>query len=187
MTEKGFARFRSTCHFLQHSIKHSYTFRQGIVLLKCIKVHLMDIKSNINTKNLRWNKTCIILLVLRIKQLSNDLHKKLQALSLRIQTSKLLNIYAIATFKTSPPHIVPIYIKLEAASSNGIIVWYRAVRRAGLFGPRFGVRFVEMFPACTQLFHKIQGNDCFLSWRTFVVLTAMTSVSEVIVIFFRLF
>jgi len=38
----------------------------------------------------------------------------------------------------------------------------------------------------TKLFYNIQGNDFFLSWRRFVVLTAVTSVSEVIMICLQL-
>ena len=38
----------------------------------------------------------------------------------------------------------------------------------------------------TQLFYNIKSNDFSLSWRRFVVLTAVTSVSEVIVIFLQL-
>ena len=38
----------------------------------------------------------------------------------------------------------------------------------------------------TKLFYNIKRNAFFLSWRRFVVLTAVTSVSEVIVIFLQL-
>ena len=47
------------------------------------------------------------------------------------------------------------------------------------FGPISGLH--------TQLFYNIKSNDFFLSWRRFVVLTTMTAVSEVIVIFLQLF
>jgi len=38
----------------------------------------------------------------------------------------------------------------------------------------------------TKLFYNIKSNDFLLSWHRFVVLTAVTSVSEVIVIFLQL-
>jgi len=38
----------------------------------------------------------------------------------------------------------------------------------------------------TKVFYNIQSNDFFLSWRIFVVLIAVASVSEVIVIFLQL-
>ena len=37
-----------------------------------------------------------------------------------------------------------------------------------------------------MIFCNIKSNDFFLSWRTFVVLTAVMSVSEVIVTFLQL-
>ena len=46
------------------------------------------------------------------------------------------------------------------------------------FGPTSGLH--------TKLFYNIQIHNFFLSWRMFVVLTAVNSVSEVIVIFLRL-
>jgi len=54
--------------------------------------------------------------------------------------------------------------------------------RAGL-----GIKFVKIFRACIQkLFYNIKSNHFFVSWRRFVVLTAVTSVSEAIVIFLQL-
>ena len=57
--------------------------------------------------------------------------------------------------------------------------------RAGL-----GVKFVKIFRAnfepTYKTFYNIKSNNFFLSWRRFVVLTAVTSVSEVIVIFLQL-
>jgi len=39
---------------------------------------------------------------------------------------------------------------------------------------------------CIKIFYNIKSNDFFPSWRRFVALTAVTSVSEVIVIFLQL-
>jgi len=53
-----------------------------------------------------------------------------------------------------------------------------------------GVKFVKIFRAnfvpTYKTFYNIKINNFFLSWRRFVVLTAVTSVSEVIVIFLQL-
>jgi len=54
----------------------------------------------------------------------------------------------------------------------------------------FGLKFVKMFradfgPAYTSFFYTIQSNDFFRSWSTFYLLTVVTSVSEVIVIFIQ--
>ena len=50
-----------------------------------------------------------------------------------------------------------------------------------------GLEFVKVFRACIQNFFIALGVTIFfLSWRRFVVLTAVTSVREVIVIFFQL-
>jgi len=49
---------------------------------------------------------------------------------------------------------------------------------------RLGLKFVKMFQADsglhTKLFYNIKSNDFFLSWRRFVVITAVISVSKVI-------
>jgi len=54
----------------------------------------------------------------------------------------------------------------------------------------FGLKFVKMIGPIsglhTKLFYSSQSNDFFLSWRTRVVFTAVTSVNEVIVIFLQL-
>ena len=42
------------------------------------------------------------------------------------------------------------------------------------------------FRACIENFFYIKSNDFFLSWRRFVVLNAVTSVTEVIVVFLQL-
>jgi len=60
-------------------------------------------------------------------------------------------------------------------------VWPGFSGRAGL-----GFKFVKIFRTCMQNFYNIKSNYFFLSWLTFVVLTAVTSVSEVIVIFLQL-
>ena len=62
-------------------------------------------------------------------------------------------------------------------------VWPGFSGRAGL-----GLKFVKIFQACIKkLFYNNKSNDFFFSWRRFaVVLTAVTSVSEVIVIFLKL-
>jgi len=52
--------------------------------------------------------------------------------------------------------------------------------RAGL-----GLSFSK-YSDLTKLFYNIKSNDFFLSWRRFVVLTAVTSVGEVIVIFLQI-
>jgi len=57
-------------------------------------------------------------------------------------------------------------------------------------GPGSGLSLSKYFGLISglhkKLFYSIRstGNDFFLSWRRFVVLTAVTSVSEVIMIFF---
>ena len=68
-------------------------------------------------------------------------------------------------------------------------VWHRVVSRAGLFGSGSGLSLSKCFGPIsglhTELFYNIQSNDFFLSWCTFVVLTAVISVSKVIVIFLQ--
>jgi len=57
-------------------------------------------------------------------------------------------------------------------------------------GPGSGLSLSKYFGLIsglhTKRFCSIRSNDFFLSWGRFVVLTAVTSVSEVIVIFFQL-
>jgi len=55
--------------------------------------------------------------------------------------------------------------------------------RAFRIGPGSGLSFSNISSMHTKLFCNNKSNDFFLSWRRFVVLTAVTSVSEVIVIF----
>ena len=69
-----------------------------------------------------------------------------------------------------------------------LLTWCRVICLAGLFGSgraRVWVR-LNISSLHTKLFHNIKSNDLFLSWRRFVVLTAITSVSEVIVSFLQL-
>jgi len=66
-----------------------------------------------------------------------------------------------------------------------LLIWCRLISLAGLF--ESGLKFVKIFRACIQnFFYNIKSNDFFLSWRRFVVLNAVTSVSELIVIFVQL-
>ena len=60
------------------------------------------------------------------------------------------------------------------------LIWCRVITLAGL-----GLKFVKIFRACIQNVF-ISSNGFFLLWRRFVVLTAVTSVSEVIAIFLNL-
>ena len=80
-------------------------------------------------------------------------------------------------------------------------VWCKVVSRAGLFGsgragfgpgfrPGSSLSLSECFGPIsglhTQGFYTIRSNDFFLSWSIFVLLTVVTSMSEVIVIFLQL-
>jgi len=69
-----------------------------------------------------------------------------------------------------------------------LLTWCRVINLAGFSGRAgLGLKFVKIFRACIQnFFITLKSNDFFLSWRRFVVLTAVTSVSEVIVIFLQL-
>jgi len=62
--------------------------------------------------------------------------------------------------------------------------------RAFRVGPVSGLILSKFFGPISSLhtkrFYNITSNDFFLSWRRFVVLTAVTSVSEVIAIFLQL-
>jgi len=62
--------------------------------------------------------------------------------------------------------------------------------RAFRVGPGSGLSlskyFVPISGLHAKLFYNIMSNDVFLSWRRFVVLIAVTSLSEVIVIFLQL-
>jgi len=69
----------------------------------------------------------------------------------------------------------------------------RVVSRAGIFGPvrpGSGFSLSKYFGPISGLLSKfcynIKSNDLFISWRIFVLLTEVTSVSEVIVIFLQL-
>ena len=50
-------------------------------------------------------------------------------------------------------------------------------------GPGSGLSLSKFFRPAYKTFYGIRSNNFFLSWRRFVVLTAITSVNEVIVIF----
>jgi len=52
-------------------------------------------------------------------------------------------------------------------------------------GPGSDLSWPKYFGLAYKTFYDIKSNDCFLSWRRFVVLAAVTSVSEVIVIFLQ--
>jgi len=58
--------------------------------------------------------------------------------------------------------------------------------RAFRVGPGSGLSLSKYFGSADKTFCNIKSNDFFLSWCRFVVLTAVTSVSEVIVIFLQL-
>jgi len=63
-----------------------------------------------------------------------------------------------------------------------LLIWCRVTSRA-----RLGLRFVKIFRACIQnFFITFRVTIFFLPWRRFVVLTAVTSVSEVIMICLQL-
>jgi len=55
-----------------------------------------------------------------------------------------------------------------------------------LVGPGSGLSLSKISGLHTKLLYNIKSNDFFLSWRRFVALTAVTSVSEVIAIFLQL-
>jgi len=71
-----------------------------------------------------------------------------------------------------------------------LLTWCRVYKsgRASRIGPDSGFSLSKYFGLIsglhTKLFYSIRSNDFFLWWRRFVVHTAVTSVSEVIVIFF---
>jgi len=66
-----------------------------------------------------------------------------------------------------------------------LLTWCRVISRAGLFGSGLSLSkyFWPFSGLHTKRFYNIKSND-FFSWRRFVVLTTVNSVSEVIVIFF---
>jgi len=66
--------------------------------------------------------------------------------------------------------------------------WYGADLQVGPgFSGRLGLKVCQNISGLhTKLFYNIKSNDFFLSWRRFVVLNAVTSVSDLIVIFVQL-
>jgi len=58
-----------------------------------------------------------------------------------------------------------------------LLTWCRVVSLAGLSLPKY---FGPISGPHAKLFYNIESNHFFLSWRRFVVFTAVTSVSEVI-------
>jgi len=72
-----------------------------------------------------------------------------------------------------------------------LLSWWRVMSaRAFRVGPGSGLSLSKYFGPIsglhTKLFYNMKSYDFFLSWRRLVVLTAVTSVSEVIVIFLQL-
>ena len=67
-----------------------------------------------------------------------------------------------------------------------LLTWCRTISQAEFFwvGSGSGLSLSKYFGPAYKTFFL--SNDFFLSWRKFVVLTAVTSVSEVIVIFLQL-
>jgi len=58
--------------------------------------------------------------------------------------------------------------------------------RAFRVGPGSGLSLSQYFGPAYKTFYNIKSNDFFLSWGRFFLLTAVTYVSEVIVIFLQL-
>jgi len=73
----------------------------------------------------------------------------------------------------------------HAKSCRLHIVQIRVASRAG-FGLSLSKFFGPISGLHTKLFYNIQSNEYFLSWRKVVVLTVVTSVSEIIVNFLKL-
>ena len=63
-----------------------------------------------------------------------------------------------------------------------LLTWCSIISLAGLFGSARALSLSKYFGPAYKTFYNIKSNDFFLSWRRFVVLNTVTSVSELIVI-----
>ena len=99
----------------------------------------------------------------------------------------------------STPHraaaALPHFLLLQSSIRSLVLsigkLWLDKVRATKVGPDGFGLNFVKIFRAdfasAYKTVYNIQSKDFFLSWGTFVLLTAVASVSEVIVIFLQLF
>jgi len=67
-----------------------------------------------------------------------------------------------------------------------LLTWCRVIRRAFRVGPGSGLSLSKYFGPAYKIFFNIKSRptDIFLSWRRFVVITAVASVSELFASFF---